>query len=206
VLWRHGQTSWNLLGRYQGDTDVPLDAVGTDQARRAARLLASLRPDALIASDLQRAAATGAELAELTGLQVTPYPELRETFGGLWQGMTHAEIQARYPEEHRAFRRGEQVRRGGTGEFESEVAARSVPVVEEAAGKLPDGGTLVVASHAGTIRITIAALLGLPAQSWSALGSLSNCCWSVLGESERGWRLLEHNAGTLPEPIIGDET
>ncbi|MGW2996471.1 histidine phosphatase family protein, partial [Streptomyces sp. NPDC001193] len=33
----------------------------------------------------------------------------------------------------------------------------------------------------------------------------SNCCWSVLGEGARGWRLMEHNAGTLPEPVLGDD-
>jgi len=43
------------------------------------------------------------------------------------------------------------------------------------------------------------------AHSWESLGGLSNCCWSVLGEGVRGWRLLEHNAGTLPEPVLGDD-
>ena len=48
-------------------------------------------------------------------------------------------------------------------------------------------------------------MLGLPDELWGGLGGLSNCCWSVLGEGGRGWRLLEHNAGTLLEPVIGDD-
>ncbi|MEU4199330.1 histidine phosphatase family protein [Streptomyces sp. NPDC045470] len=204
VLWRHGQTAWNLERRFQGSTDIELTGEGVAQARRAARLLAALDPDAIIASDLRRAAATARELAAVTGLEVTHDPGLRETYAGAWQGLTHEEIVARYGEQYTAWKRGEPVRRGG-GELETEVADRAAPVVERSADKLPDGGTLVVVSHGGTIRTTIGRLLGLESHHWEGLGGLSNCCWSVLGEGARGWRLMEHNAGTLPEPVLGDD-
>lgn len=96
------------------------------------------------------------------------------------------------------------MRRGG-GELETEVADRAAPVVLQHVDKLPADGTLVVVSHGGTIRTTIGRLLGLEARHWESFGGLSNCCWSVLGEGARGWRLLEHNAGTLPEPVLGDD-
>ncbi|WP_030159314.1 histidine phosphatase family protein [Streptomyces sp. NRRL S-244] len=204
VLWRHGQTSWNLERRFQGSTDIELTETGVAQARRAARLLASLKPAAIVASDLRRASATAAELAAVTGLPVTHDAALRETYAGEWQGLTHEEIIAKYGEQYAAWKRGEPVRRGG-GELETEVADRAAPVVLEHAGRLPDGGTLVVVSHGGTIRTTIGRLLGLDAYDWEGLGGLSNCCWSVLGEGARGWRLMEHNAGTLPEPVLGDD-
>ncbi|MFF2525526.1 histidine phosphatase family protein [Streptomyces liangshanensis] len=204
VLWRHGQTAWNLERRFQGSTDIELTATGVAQARRSARLLASLGPDAIVASDLVRAAATAAELAGLTRLEVAYDAGLRETFAGDWQGLTHEEIVGRFGEQYAAWKRGEPVRRGG-GELETEVADRAAPVVLRHAEKLPDDGTLVVVSHGGTIRTTIGRLLGLEAHHWEGLGGLSNCCWSVLGEGARGWRLLEHNAGTLPEPVLGDD-
>ncbi|MET9379176.1 histidine phosphatase family protein [Streptomyces sp. NPDC003035] len=204
VLWRHGQTSWNLERRFQGSTDIELTETGVAQARRSARLLASLKPDAIIASDLKRAAATAGELAGLTGHPVAYDSALRETYAGEWQGLTHDEIVARYGEQYAAWKRGEPVRRGG-GELETEVADRAAPVVLEHVDKLPEDGTLVVVSHGGTIRTTIGRLLGLEAHHWESLGGLSNCCWSVLGEGARGWRLLEHNAGTLPEPVLGDD-
>lgn len=204
ILWRHGQTMWNVERRFQGSTDVELTDTGLAQARRSARLLASLQPDAIVASDLRRAASTAAELAVLTGLDITFDEGLRETYAGVWQGLTHEEIIARYGDEYAAWKRGEPVRRGG-GELETEVADRAAAVVLRHAEKLPDGGTLVVASHGGTIRTTIGRLLGLEARHWEALGGLSNCSWSVLGEGVRGWRLLEHNAGTLPEPVLGDD-
>ncbi|MCI0383583.1 histidine phosphatase family protein [Streptomyces sp. CNQ085] len=204
VLWRHGQTAWNLERRFQGTTDIELTAAGLEQARRAARLLAALKPDAIIASDLRRAVDTAAELAAVTGLEVTRYESLRETYAGVWQGLTHEEIVERHGEEYAAWKRGEPVRRGG-GELETEVADRAAPVVERSAEKLPDDGVLVVVSHGGTIRTTIGRLLGLEPGSWESLGGLTNCCWSVLGEGARGWRLLEHNAGTLPQPVLGDD-
>lgn len=158
-----------------------------------------------MASDLKRAAATAAELATLTGHSVAHYSALRETYAGEWQGLTHDEIVTRYGDQYAAWKRGEPVRRGG-GELESEVADRAAPVVLDHADKLPRDGTLVVVSHGGTIRTTIGRLLGLEARHWESLGGLSNCCWSVLGEGARGWRLTEHNAGTLPEPVLGDDT
>lgn len=140
----------------------------------------------------------------MSGLEVTHDANLRETYAGSWQGLTHEEIIERHGAQYAAWKRGEPVRRGG-GELETEVADRAAPVVGGHADKLPDGGTLVVASHGGTIRTTIGRLLGLDPKHWEALGGLSNCCWSVLSEGARGWRLTEHNAGTLPEPVLGDD-
>ncbi|WP_265590272.1 histidine phosphatase family protein [Streptomyces profundus] len=204
VLWRHGQTPWNVENRFQGTLDIELTEAGVAQARRAAQLLARLNPDAIISSDLRRTAATAAELAAVTGLSVSYDAGLRESFAGDWQGLTHPEIEARFGEQYAAWKRGEPVRRGG-GELETEVADRAAPVVERAVEKVPPGGLLVVVSHGGTIRTTIGRLLGLVPSSWEALGSVSNCSWSVVGQGVRGWRLLEHNAGSLPEPVIGDD-
>jgi glucosyl-3-phosphoglycerate phosphatase len=205
VLWRHGQTEWNMEGRLQGQTDVPLDKVGREQAQTAARLLQWLQPSVIVSSDLSRAVDTARALATLVGLEVTLDKGLRETFVGTWQGLTDAEIKVRFPEEYAAWREDHAHQRRGGGEIESEVAARAVAAIERALETVPNRGTLVVVTHGGTARVTIGRLLGLPEQFSGALGGLSNCSWSVLGEGHRGWRLLEHNAGSLPEPVYGDD-
>jgi probable phosphoglycerate mutase len=205
VIWRHGRTEWNLAKRFQGSTDVPLDDVGRAQAARSARRLATLPPDLIVSSDLSRARETAEVLARLAECEVVIDPGLRETHAGAWEGLTNIEIQAQFPEEWAAWRRGEPIRRGGGGELDTEVAARVLAAIERTLEKVPPDGTLVVISHGGAGRLAIASLLGLPREHWSALGALSNCSWSVLGENTRGWRLLEHNAGTLPEPVLGDD-
>lgn len=205
VLWRHGQTEWNMAGRLQGQTDVPLDDEGREQARTAARLLQWLTPSVIVSSDLSRAVDTARTLADLVGLDVTLDEGLRETFVGTWQGLTDAETRERFPEEYARWRQDHAHQRRGGGEIESEVAERATAAIERALKTVPDRGTLVVVTHGGTARVTIGKLLGLPEQYSGVLGGLSNCSWSVLGEGHRGWRLLEHNAGSLPEPVLGDD-
>jgi probable phosphoglycerate mutase len=63
----------------------------------------------------------------------------------------------------------------------------------------------VVVSHGAALRLGAARLLGLPEELWGAVGPLANCAWSVLGRRRGRWRLLEHNAGTLPEPVLSDD-
>jgi glucosyl-3-phosphoglycerate phosphatase len=198
VLWRHGQTQWNVEGRFQGQSDIPLDPVGEQQAERAARLLAGLRPDAIISSDLGRAMATAAPLARLTGLTVTLDKDLRERYGGLWEGLTDTEIRTRYPAEHAEWMPPQ-------GESSITVADRAGAALERIAAAMTPGTLVVVVSHGAAIRLGAARLLGFPEELWGAVGPLANCAWSVLARRRSRWRLLEHNAGTLPEPVLSDD-
>ena len=204
VLWRHGQTAWNLEDRFQGGTDVELDDVGRGQADRAARLLASLEPTLVVSSDLARASATAQALAGLVGLEVRLDERLRETYGGSWQGRTVSEMLQLDGDAYSAWRSGADVPAGG-GERRSDVAARVVPAILDAVADVPPGGTVVVVTHGGSARAAIGTLLGLPLEQWAVIGGLANCCWSVLEEAGDGWRLVEHNAGSLPEPVMADE-
>ncbi|MGH8894083.1 MAG: histidine phosphatase family protein [Actinomycetes bacterium] len=204
VLWRHGQTRWNLEDRFQGHTDVELDATGHEQAGRAARLLAALRPSAIVSSDLRRAVDTAHALGRLTGVPVNEDARLRETFGGSWQGLTVTEIRGLDANAYTLWRSGADVPAGGA-EKRTDVAGRVTPAVLEALSPVPPGETLVVVTHGGAARAAIGSLLDLPLDRWAAVGGLSNCCWSVLEEVGAGWRLVEHNAGSLPTPVMGDE-
>jgi probable phosphoglycerate mutase len=206
VIWRHGRTEWNLGGRFQGQTDIELDSVGVSQAQSSAARLAALEPAALVASDLRRTAATAAELARLTGLEVTYDPDLREIDVGSWAGLTQAEFASAWPEEASLLAAGVDVRRGGgDGETVAEVADRASKALLRAAESAPDASTVVVATHGLAGRVGIAQLVGLPAEHWSVLGGLSNCAWSVIEAGRRGWRIVEWNAGTLPAPVLSDD-
>ena len=67
-------------------------------------------------------------------------------------------------------------------------------------------GLAVVVSHGAALRLGMSRLLGMPDDLIGVLGPLSNCSWSVLGHRRGRWRLLEHNAGTLPEPVLSATT
>jgi glucosyl-3-phosphoglycerate phosphatase len=175
-----------------------LDETGVAQADRAARLLAALRPDAIFASDLTRAAATAAPLARLTGLAVTPDKDLRERHGGEWEGLDGQEIRERYPAEFRTWS-------PPGGETAEAVADRVHGALERIIESLDPGALAVVVSHGAALRLGMCKLLGLPEPVWDAIGPLSNCSWSVLANRRGHWRLMEHNAGTLPEPVLSDD-
>ena len=212
VLWRHGRTSWNSISRFQGQEDVPLDEVGFDQVRRAAQTLIGLQPTHIISSDLVRAVDTAQALASLADLDVHTDPDLRETFAGEWQGLTRSELIERFPDDYAAWAGDSNLRPGG-GETRLEVAERVMRGIAKALGKVPDGGTLVVASHGGSLRAALGRLLALEPSQWTALGVLANAQWSVLVELDENiprpaglqWRLSEYNAGSLPEPVLGDD-
>ena len=198
VLWRHGQTQWNVDGRFQGQSDIPLDPEGERQAERAARLLAALQPAAIFSSDLTRAMSTAAPLARLTGLTVISDKDLRERYGGEWEGLTDTEIRERYPDAHTYWQ-------PPGGETSAAVADRAAAAMDRIAEGLAPEALAVVVSHGAALRLGAARLLGLPEELWGAVGPLANCAWSVLGRRRGRWRLLEHNAGTLPEPVLSDD-
>ena len=103
ILIRHGQTQWNREGRWQGQADPPLNALGRRQARRAALDLRGARLDHLYSSDLRRALETAHIIGADLGLAVIPDPRLREINLGRWQGMLSADIEAQYPDEFRRW-------------------------------------------------------------------------------------------------------
>jgi glucosyl-3-phosphoglycerate phosphatase len=206
VLWRHGRTAWNVEGRAQGTIDVPLDDVGRQQAREAAARLASLQPAFVWSSPLSRAGDTARELASLTGLQVRKDPRLQEIHTGERQGLTLDELRERLPEAYRAFVAGEELPRADGGESEPEVADRVSAAMYDAVDVLGAGDTGVLVSHGVSIRVGLCRFLGLPHGHWHSLAGVANCAWVVVEEWRRGWRLVDYNAGSLPEPVLSDDT
>ena len=90
------------------------------------------------------------------------------------------------------------------GEPAEAVADRAEAVLRRIADSLPGGGLAVVVGHGGCLGFGAARLLGL-GDELRALGPFGNCRWSVLSRRMGKWRLLEHNAGVLPEPVLEAE-
>jgi broad specificity phosphatase PhoE len=98
MLVRHGESEWNVQRRYQGQSDIPLSALGRRQAQLVAERLMGVRIDAIYASDLVRAWETASTISAMNGTQVVPEPRLRELKFGVLEGLTFEEAQEQYPE------------------------------------------------------------------------------------------------------------
>jgi glucosyl-3-phosphoglycerate phosphatase len=195
VIWRHGRTEWNVVARFQGQADIPLDDVGYAQAARAAAVLATYRPNALYSSDLSRSYQTATVLAELTGLEITTDKRLREIHVGSWEGLLGKEIREADPDLARRLWAGEDVRRSPTGESPSEVAERMAEALTEIAEAAADHSTVVVVTHGLSGRVGTCRFVGLPFDHWRLFGGLSNCGWVSIDRHRSGayWRIEGYN-------------
>ena len=104
IAVRHGETDWNVATRIQGQLDIPLNALGQWQAAQVAQALQTESLDAVYASDLARAWATGESIAQAAGRPLQAHTGLRERGFGSLQGQTFAEIEAAFPEDARRWR------------------------------------------------------------------------------------------------------
>ena len=206
IVWRHGNTDWNAGGRVQGQTDVPLNELGRQQAVDAAELIVKFSPAAIVASDLSRAADTAAALAALTGLSVTYDERLRERSFGQWQGLTMTEVARTRPAEHARWAAGADVI-GGDVETLDDLGKRVADGYQAAADRAGPDGTVVVATHGAAARSGIGHLLGWPSEQLRTLRALQNCHWAELThDDERGWQLGSYNVGPfsdrpVPPPV-----
>ncbi len=195
ILWRHGRTEWNVVDRFQGQADIPIDAVGHAQATRAAEALAAYRPLGLYSSDLSRAYQTAEVLAERTELEIVTDKRLREIQVGSWEGLLGEEIRSADPELARRLWAGEDVRRSPTGESPSEVAERMVEALMDIAESAADDSTVVVVTHGLSGRVGACRFVGLPFPQWRLFGGLSNCAWVSIDRHRSGayWRIEGYN-------------
>lgn len=155
ILIRHGQTALNAQGRFQGQTDTPLDATGRAQVQATAQRLRAegVRSPLILSSDLPRAVQTAQAVQAEVGGQLETSPALREIAFGDWDGRSITEIEAQFPDDYLRFRDGDPSFLCPGGECGTDVVNRASRFVE---GHLPGPGqTVAVVAH----QLTIFALL-----------------------------------------------
>jgi probable phosphoglycerate mutase len=159
ILVRHGETDWNATGHIQGHSDTPLNAVGRTQAQRVARHLASEPVRALYSSDLARAFETATIIGQTLGLTVVTSRRLRERQYGAWEGLTAADIQARYPEQFAEWRARSTDFAPPQGETRAQLLARALAELQPIAGRHV-GEVVAVVTHGGFCYVLINHILG----------------------------------------------
>jgi broad specificity phosphatase PhoE len=160
ICVRHGRTAWNACGRFQGHTDVPLDEEGRAQAAALASLLRGERIDAAVSSDLSRAAETARIVLGERDLALRLDADWREMQFGEWEGLTWDQIRALSPQLDPSSATAVKTYAPRDGETFAELEVRIRRAVERVTGELPDGGTALVATHAGPLHALLSVLLG----------------------------------------------
>ena len=184
LLIRHGQSTANASGVWQGQMEFPLSEEGRRQGLLVGKALAKERFDAIYSSPLGRAFETAEIIASETGFRgaIVPLTGLMERHGGALEGTTHAEREARdpgftkkllsLPEEERWTLVG--------AETDEEVLARFEAVISDVRTHHPSGASLVVVSHGGVMRAFLRHRFGtdvLPGTERAANASITRIAW-----------------------------
>jgi len=198
LLARHGETDDNANQVFQGRAGGGLNERGRAQSERLAFRLAKRGIGAIVASDLDRAKETALIVAHIAGVAPTFDSDLREVDVGAWTGLSHHEVQERFPEEWDAWNAGLDVRRGG-GETYAELAERIRGSVERIA-HAHMGKTVLVVSHGAAVRSFVCHTLGLAAQGPRSLGGMENTALALFTVLDgrmrlRGWNDTAHLEG-----------
>ena len=157
ILIRHGQTDWNLEGRWQGSTDIPLNATGKAQARALAARLVSWPIENIYSSDLKRAAETARTLADSLNIEPVFDPGWRERDMGELEGLTKEEVQAKHPHLvlPRTFIEAKE------GETYAVFKRRIVKAFQRIMDN-HEGQTTAVISHSASLRVLVSYVLEIP--------------------------------------------
>ena len=150
LAMRHGETAWNVDGRIQGQLDVPLNEMGRWQVHRLALAVADEDIAAVYSSDLLRAMETAQAVSRGCGSPVVTDQGLRERGFGEFEGLSYAQINARWPEMAERWRRRDPTFGAPGGETLNAFYARAIATATRLAALHP-GQTIALVSHGGVM-------------------------------------------------------
>jgi probable phosphoglycerate mutase len=213
LLVRHGVTTWNREGRFQGHLDPPLDPLGELEAHAVAERIVRDVPDALllVSSPLRRAADTAAILADALAAAGRPVavrldPGLMEIGQGEWEGHTHGELAVSDAERYRTWATASGWHEPPGGEPAEVAATRAERAVQSILAMADADATSVLCcvSHGGVLRLLAGRLAGLGDEDARRL-DVDNASLSVLERGEDGWRIALWNDTSHLAPALHAE-
>jgi len=162
LITRHGETEWNAIQRYQGQSDIPLNQAGIRQAEQIAKRLSKEKIGIIYTSDLSRTVDTAEAIIKLQD----PAPLLvkdsrwRELSFGSWEGLDHEQINAKYHDEVTQWYEDQLNLSPPNGETLLQLAARVQAALDELKVKHKDE-TILIVSHSGAIQTLLCLALGV---------------------------------------------
>ncbi len=195
VAIRHGETAWNVDTRIQGHRDIALNDTGRWQAAQVARALAGESIAAVYASDLLRAHATGAAIAEAAGAPLHAEPGLRERSFGMLEGRTFAEIETELPEQAQRWRKRDPHFAPEGGESLTVLQARIAEITARLAARHL-GEQIVLVAHGGVLDVLYRLATGQALQAprtWLLTNAAVNrLLWAPEALTLVGWGDTRH--------------
>ncbi|MDR3517921.1 MAG: histidine phosphatase family protein [Azospirillaceae bacterium] len=172
-LVRHGATDHSGRRRYLGQTDIPLNDRGYEQAQILRDWFLPHAIDAAFCSDLSRSRRTAEIIVTGRGPAVVARRDLREIAMGVWDDRSFAEIAAQFPDDVRA--RGQDIAhfRVAGGESFADCHDRARSALADILRAVP--GNVLVVGHAGLNRALLCGLLGMPLANLFRLGQDPGC-------------------------------
>ena len=158
--------TWGETPRYFGHTDVPLNAEGIRQGALLVERLRGERLDAVYSSDLARCLASAAAIATSHTLPVLPDADLREINFGEFEGLSFAEIDARFPGAERFWGAGVTDVCFPGGESVDLLATRVDRFLARIAVAHRGDERVLVVGHGGPLKLMLCRALGLTPIRW----------------------------------------
>ena len=188
ILIRHGETEWNLIGRWQGHADSALSSRGVLQAKHLGERMANERVDFVYTSDLERAKHTAKIVGAPSNWSFSLMPELRERDIGVLEGMTTDEMVEKQPEAYHSFLHDGPCYQPPGGESFQQFAGRCLEVIETLANRHP-GKKIVAVTHGGVLGAIFRKILniGLDAERNFLL---RNCSINRIQKTADRWNLV----------------
>lgn len=190
-LLRHGETAFNIRRVFRGQTDVPLNDNGREQAKMAAEYLNGRGIDRIYTSPLSRALDTANEVGRPLDLSPERKPEFAGMHFGKWQGRPHSEIRKEYPKLYRVYETAIEELEVPEGEKLSEVTERAMEGIGEIEKK-HKGETILIVTHRVLIKLIFLRILGLDTSHFWQF-KMDTCSLSSYEVRQRGRVLTKFN-------------
>jgi probable phosphoglycerate mutase len=183
---RHGETTWNAVGRYQGRLETPLSPLGQAQAQALAGALSGKDISRIISSPLSRCMQTAVPLSLATGVAIEQEPLLLEIAHGTWEGRYRDEIAQNDPQTYRTWREHPEDVQFEGGESLNDVLQRWKTFVERFE---PAGNTLLL-THDIVVRIALLERAGRPLAQLRHVHAL-NAAYALFEVENGAWTLRD---------------
>ena len=161
LLARHGETDWNRQGRFQGQTDIPLNGTGRDQAMALAAHLKKEALAAIYSSSLRRSVETAQIIAAQHRLNVCRDERLNEIRMGAWEGMVFKDWANKFPSLKQAMDSDRRSVTAPNGESVDQLEKRVLTAMKEIALAYP-GETVCVIGHGMVNAVIRSQYLNIP--------------------------------------------